>query len=138
MSLEKIIEKIISDAEAEAERIIRQSRNRADELKKSAEREAEERASAYLREALREANLQAGRIVTQARLEKKLEILRQKRTILDDVMREAFRADLLRRKELKRKIIGKAGEREELLDKEKLIEELRQRLEKDIIEALKI
>jgi vacuolar-type H+-ATPase subunit H len=138
MSLEKIIEKIISDAEAEAEKIILESRNRAENIRKSAEKEAAERAEAYLKEAEREAALQAGRIVTQARLEKKMKILRQKRELLDEVMRKAFEADFMRQKELKRKVVTKNGEREEAFAREKLMEEIRSRLESDILEALKI
>jgi vacuolar-type H+-ATPase subunit H len=138
MSLEKIIEKIISDAEAEAEEIIRESRDKAENIRKAAEKEGAERAAAYLQEAEREAGLEASRILTQARLEKKLKILRQKRELLDDILRAAFEADPLRQKEFKRKVIAKDGEREESFDREKLIEELRSRLENDILEALKI
>jgi len=53
-------------------------------------------------------------------------------------MKKALETDSLRQKELKRRIIGKDGEREEAFEKEKLIEELRSRLENDILEALKI
>jgi len=138
MSLEKIIEKIISDAGAEAERIILESRNKAENIRRAAEREATECVASYLKEAEREAALQASRIITQARLEKKMNILCQKRELLDEVMRKAFKADSLRQKELKRKVITKDGEREEAFAREELIEELLTRLENDILEALKI
>jgi vacuolar-type H+-ATPase subunit E/Vma4 len=138
MSLEKIVAKIISDAEAEAEKVIQESRDKAANIRMAAEKEGAERAAAYLQEAEREAALEASRTVSQARLERKLKILRQKRELLDDILRSAFEADSLRQKELKRKIIVKDGEREELVAREQLIEELRSRLENDILEALKI
>jgi len=40
MSLEKILEKIIDDASAEADKIILESQRKAEEIKKEAEKEA--------------------------------------------------------------------------------------------------
>ncbi len=138
MSLEKIVEKITADARAEAEKITLESRKRAEEIKQAARREADEKAAARLSEAEREARLQAGRIVTQARLEKKLLVLRQRRELLDQVLTRAFDSDSLRPLELKRTVVVKDGEREEVFDRGKLIAELRARLESEILDLLKI
>jgi Na+-translocating ferredoxin:NAD+ oxidoreductase RnfG subunit len=82
--------------------------------------------------------LEASRIVTQARLEKKLNILRQKKDLLEEVLKKALDDDSLRDKTLTKKVILKGGEQEEALDRERLIEELRPKLENDILRALKI
>lgn len=138
MSLEKIIDKIIADARAEAERIILESRHKAEAIKKAAEEQASSQTSAYRKEVEREAMLQASRIVTQARLEKKLTLLRQKRELLEEVLKKTLEDDSLRKKTPVRKVILKGGVKEEAMDREKLIEELRSRLENDILKALKI
>ncbi len=138
MSLEKIIDKIIADARAEAERIILESRHKAEALKKTAEEQASSQASAYRKEVEREAMLQASRIVTQARLEKKLALLRQKKELLEEVLKKTLEDGSLPKKTLTKKVILKGGEQEEAMDREKLVEELRSRLENDILKALKI
>ena len=138
MSLEKIVEKIFADAMAEAERISLETRERADGIKKAAKEEAEKRAAAYLQEAEREARLQASRIITQARLEKRMRILREKRALLEHVLERALSNDVLRQSKLKKQVIAKEGEREEDFSREQLFEELRSRLEKDILDVLKI
>ncbi|MDH7512121.1 MAG: V-type ATP synthase subunit E family protein [Clostridiales bacterium] len=138
MSLERIIEKIIADAQAEAEKIVFESRQKAEAIKRAAYEEASERAAAYQKNAEREAMLEASRIVTQARLEKKLNILRQKKDLLEEVLKKALDDDSLRDKTLTKKVILKGGEQEEALDRERLIEELRPKLENDILRALKI
>jgi len=138
MSLEKIVDTIIADARKEAEEIILESRKKAEEIRQTARREAEEKAAARLAEADREARLQAGRILTQARLEKKLLVLRQKRDLIDQVLTRAFESDSLRPVKLKRTVVVKDGEREEVFGREKLIAELRARLESEILDLLKI
>jgi vacuolar-type H+-ATPase subunit H len=138
MSLEKIVEKIIADARAEAEQIILETRARAEGIKKAAQEEAEKRAAAFLQEAEREARLQAGRIVTQARLEKRMKILLEKRALLEQVLTRAMSAEVVGRRKLKKKVVAKEGERAEEIGREQLFEELRSRLEKDILDALKI
>jgi len=138
MSLEKIVEKIIADARAEGEKIMLESRRKAEEIREAARKEAEEKAAARLNEADREARLQASRIVTQARLEKKLRVLAQRRELLDEVLTRVFDSDSLRRLELRRQVVVKDGVREEVFDRGKLIVELRTRLEKEILDALKI
>jgi V/A-type H+-transporting ATPase subunit E len=138
MSLEKIIEKIIADAQAEADRIILESRQKAEAIKKDAEEQAFGKAEAYRKEVEREAQLQASRVITQARLEKKLALLRQKRELLEEVLKKSLEDDSLPKERLAKKVILKEGEQEEAMDRERLVEELRSKLEADILEALKV
>lgn len=138
MSLENIIEKILAEAKSEAERLVRESRDKAAAVLSAAEKEAEERASAFLKEAEREATLQANQVMAQARLEKKIALLRQKRELLDDVLRRAFHQAVPDEIGLKRQVVGKDGIEEEPFDRDRLIEELRPLLEKQILETLKI
>jgi vacuolar-type H+-ATPase subunit E/Vma4 len=103
MSLEKILEKIIDDAQAEADKIILESKKKAAENKEKARKEASDLAEALVKEA-----------------------------------EKAFQRGAKGKERLKRKIIMKEGESEEPYDEEKLKEELRSRLENEILEALKI
>lgn len=138
MSLDKIVKKIIDDAQAEADRIILEGRSKAEVIKENARREASEMGKALEKEAERQGRLEASRIVTQARLEKKLEILSLKKELVEKVLDRAFRKSASSRKGLRRKLIMKQGEKEEPYDEARLKEELRSRLENEIIEALKI
>lgn len=138
MSLEKIIERIVSDAQEEAERIVAGSREKAESLKGTAERQASESFAAYLKEAEREADLQANQIMAQARLERKIALLRQKREILDEVLKKAFSLAASGGIGLKRQVVLRDGTRMEEFDRDRLLKELRPRLEKDIVEILKI
>jgi vacuolar-type H+-ATPase subunit H len=138
MGLEQIVEKIIAEGKAEAEGIIQESREKAADIRAAAEKEAAERAAAFLKETEREASLQANQIMAQARLEKKIALLRQKREHLDEVLRKAFGQTAPDEIRLRRKVVVKDGIREEPFDPDRLLEELRPRLEKDILEALKI
>lgn len=138
MSLEHIVEKIIAEGKAEAERIVQESRRKAEDVRTAAEKEAAERAAATLMEAEREAALQANQIMAQARLEKKIALLRQKRELLDEVLKDAFHQTAPDEIRLKRQVVDKDGVREEAIDRDRLIEELRPRLEKEILEALKV
>ncbi len=138
MSLEKIVERIIADARAQAEAIIEESRQRAEAMKSKAREEALELAARYRQEVEREARLEASRIVTQARLEKKLRLLRQRKDLLEEVLKRALADQAVQEKMLTKKVILKQGEREEAVDRERLFEELRSKLEYDIVEALKL
>ena len=138
MSLENIIEKIIAEGKAEAEKIVRESQDKAAAVLSAAKKEADERASAFLEEAEREASLQANQIMAQARLERKIALLRQKRDLLDEVMRKAFLRAAPGEIVLKRRVVEKDGTREEPFDRDRLLEELRLQLEREILEALKI
>jgi len=138
MSLEHIVEKIIAEGKAEAERIVQETRKKAADIRTAAEKEAAERAAAYLKESEQGATLQANQIMAQARLEKKIALLRQKRDLLDEVLRKAFSRTAPDEIRLKRQVVVRNGTREEPFDRDRLLEELRPRLERDILEALKI
>lgn len=138
MSLEKILKKIIDDAQAEADKVILESQKKAAEIKEKAQKEALELAEALVKEAESQGHLEASRLITQARLEKKINILSRKKELIEEVLEKAFQSLTLDQEGLKRKIIMKEGEREEPYDEEKLKEELRSRLENEILDALKI
>ena len=138
MSLEKILKRITDDAQAEADKIILENRRKAKEIKENARKEASKLAEELVREAERKARLEASRLVTQARLEKKINILSEQKDLIEEVLGKAFQKSIEGAKGLKRRIILKQGEREEPYDEERLKEELRSKLENEIIEALKI
>lgn len=138
MSLEKILEKIIDDADAETERILQESREKADGIKEKADKEAQELAEALVKEAERKGQLEASRLITQARLETKIAILSRKKELVQEVLEKAFKKKILEKTGLKRKIITKEGEKEMPLDEARLKEELRSRLENEIVEVLGI
>ena len=138
MSLEKILKKINDDAQAEAKRIILENQKKVKEIKEKTRKEASELAEALLKEAEREAHLEASRLITQARLERKINLLTRKKELIEEVLERAFRSESLEKKGMKKKIILKDGEREESFDQEKLKEELRPKLENYIVEVLKI
>lgn len=138
MSLEKILDKILEEARLEAEQILQESRQKAEEIIKNARKQGEMQASAILEQAERLGNLEASRLVTQARLEKRIKILRCKKDLIDQVLEKSFQEQKDDTFGLKRKVIRKDGEQEELVDHHKVKQELRPRLEKDIAEVLKI
>jgi vacuolar-type H+-ATPase subunit E/Vma4 len=138
MSLEKILDKILEEARGEAEQILRESRQKAEEIKQNARKQGEMEAKAILEQAEQQGNLEASRLVTQARLDKRIKLLGGKKTLIDEVLEKAFQKQEADKIRLKRKIIKKDGEQEEFIDQEKLKQELRPKLEKDIAEALKI
>ncbi len=138
MSLEKILDKIIDDASAEADKILVESREKAGKIKEEAEKNAAELADELVDEAKRKGQLEASRLITQARLETKIIILSRKKELIQEVMEKAFQRKILGEKGLKRTIITKEGEREESFDEARLKEELRSRLENEIVEILGI
>lgn len=138
MSLEKILKKINDDAQAEAKRIILENQKKVKEIKEKTRMEASELAEALLKETEREAHLEASRLITQARLERKINLLTRKKELIEEVLERAFRSESLEKKGMKKKIILKDGEREESFDQEKLKEELCPKLENYIVEVLKI
>ena len=138
MSLEKILKRITDDAQAEADKIILENKRKAKEIKENAREEASKLAEELVKEAERQARLEASRLVTQSRLEKKINILSEQKNLIEEVLGKAFQKSIESAKGLKRKIILKQGEREEPYDEERLKEELRSKLENEIIEALKI
>lgn len=132
------MEKILEDARADADRIIQESLQKAEEIKENARKQGEKQARALLEEAERQAQLEASRIVTQARLEKKIKLLSCKKDLIDKTLDNVFRSEDLKGKRLRRKIVMKDGEKEESLDLEELKQQLRPKLEKEIAEVLKI
>ena len=138
MSLEKILKKIVDDGQAEADRIILENQKKAEEIKENARKESLELAEALLKEAEQQGNLEANRLITHARLEKRINILSRKKELIDEVLEKAFVKESLGKKSLKRKIILKDGEIEESFDEKKLKEELRPGLESYIAKVLKI
>ena len=138
MSLERIIEKILAEAGGEADRITAESREKAEGIRRAAREEAGRLAGRILQAAEREGNLEASRILTQARLEKRLQILSRKRELVEEVLRNAMADPALSKKGMKRKIVMKQGEREEDIDSAGLADDLRIKLEKFILEALNL
>jgi vacuolar-type H+-ATPase subunit E/Vma4 len=138
MSLEKILKRITDDARAEADKIILENKRKAKEIKENAREEASKLAEELVKEAERKARLEASRLVTQSRLEKKINILAEQKDLIEEVLGKAFQKSIKSAKGLKRKIILKQGEREEPYDEERLKEELRSKLENEIMETLKI
>lgn len=138
MSLEKILERITHDAQAEADKIILESKKKAEEIEKVARKEAERSAAALIEEAERKARLEASRLITQARLEKRIKVLSWKKELIDEILEKALQRADLGQEELKKKIILKDGEREEFYQRDKLLEEIRPKLENYILKVLKI
>jgi vacuolar-type H+-ATPase subunit H len=138
MSLEKILDKILEEAQKEAARIILETRQKAEEIKHNARTQSEIQAKTILEQIEKQADLEASRLVTQARLEKRIKILSCKKDLIDEVLDKAFQKQKGESIGLKRKIILKDREIEELVDHEKLKQELRPKLEKEIVGVLKI
>ncbi len=136
MSLENILQKISEDAQAEVNTIIDESKAKAEEIKDQVRNEALSQSEALLLEEERKGKLEASRIVTQARLQKKLDILTCKKDLIDEVLAKAFQMERFDGSSLKRKIILKDGEREESFDEQKMMDEIRPQLEKYICEVL--
>lgn len=138
MSLEKIIERILEEARIEVERILQESRIKADDIKEKARIEGQEHAEALLDEVDRQGKLEASRLITQARLEKRIKILSCKKELIDKVLDRAFQKENLAERGVRQTIIMKDGEKEVSFDKERLKQEVRPLLEKDIAEVLKL
>jgi vacuolar-type H+-ATPase subunit H len=138
MGLDGIIERILQDAQKETDRIIEESQNKAEDIKRKARKQAEEHAKALIEKAKKDGDLEARRIVTQARLEKKIHLLNCKKELIGQVLEKAFQKEIFQNSRFMKKIVTKDGEKEEALDREKLKRELRPRLENTIAEVLKV
>ncbi len=138
MSLDIIIAKVLDDARAEAGRILADDRRRADELRAEEARRAEDQAEAVRREAGNEAALEAGRIVTQARLARRIELLAARKALVNEAIERALAKNSLRDRALSKTVVSRDGETEEPFDRAKLLEEIRSGLENAIAEILKI
>ncbi len=138
MSLEKILQRIVDDAQAEAERIIQENKMKGEEIKEKSRQEASELADSLLEKSERKANLEASRLITQARLEGRLNLLSSKKKLIEEVLERAFQIEGLQERRMKKEIVLKDGKREESFDEEKLKDELRPLLEGYIAKVLKI
>lgn len=138
MSLEKILNTIIEDAQAEAVGIVKESQSKAEEIRETVRKEALELAEALHAEEERQSRLEASRLITQARLEGRIDILSTKKEIIEDVLAKALDKERSSIEKLKRQIIMKEGEREEAFDESRLLDEIRPQLEKFINDALKL
>ncbi len=138
MSLEKILNTIIEYAQAEAVVIVKESQSKAEGIKEMARKEALELAEALHAEEERQGRLEASRLITQARLEGRIDILSTKKEIIEDVLAKALDKERSSIEKLKRRIIMKEGEREEAFDESRLLDEIRPQLEKFINDALEL
>jgi len=138
MSLEKILNTIIEYAQAEAVAIVKESQSKAEGIKETARKAALELAEALHSEEERQGRLEASRLITQARLEGRIDILSTKKEIIEDVLAKALDKERSSIEKLKRQIIMKEGEREEAFDESRLLDEIRPQLEKFINDALKL
>jgi hypothetical protein len=138
MSLKHILETIEAQSCEDTARIIRESEEKAQAIKERARKEAESEAAAYLEEDERKANMEAGRILTQARLDKRLHVLGRKKEIIDGIIAEAFKQKGLKGQVLKKTVVLKDRQKQEFLDENRLQEELRPELERIIVSELKI
>jgi vacuolar-type H+-ATPase subunit E/Vma4 len=138
MSLEKILNTIIEDAQTEAVEVVKESQNKAEEIKDAARQEAEVLAAAIQMEGERLGRLEASRLITQARLEGRIDILSTKKEIIENILKEALDRERSDIKTLKRTIIMKGGEKEEAFDESRLLEKIRPQMEKLIYDTLKL
>lgn len=138
MSLDIIIAKVLDDARAEADRILAEHRGKAEALLAAETRLAETQADAVRREAADEAALEAGRIVTQARLERRIGLLAARKALVDEALERAFAKVPVRHRALSKTIVSRGGETEEPFERARLMDELRPGMENAIAEILKI
>lgn len=138
MSLETIIEKILSDARSEADGIVDDHRAQARAIKEEAEQAAAAQAADILKDAEREGRLEGGRILTRARLDRQIALLEVRQSLITEVMEKAFAGKLPKEGTLKRTVVLKDGVREEEFGRDRLMEELRPNLENEIAEILEI
>jgi vacuolar-type H+-ATPase subunit H len=138
MSLETIVDRILGDARAEAERIVSDARAKAEAAKEEARANASRLADELLKQAEKEGRLEASRIVTQARLEKKIEILGVRRELIAEVLKRAFEKQAGAGGSLRKTVILKAGEKEEAFSREMLLDEIHPKLETIVLDLLKI
>jgi hypothetical protein len=138
MSLENIIAKVLGYARTEADRILAESRAKAAELVRTEALRAEELAAAVRREAAEAAALEAGRIVTQARLERRIELLTARKALVDEAIGRALAKPRFRDATLSKTVVARDGATVEPFDREKLLEEIRPGLENVLAGILKI
>ncbi len=89
MSLEKLLAKIITDAEAEAEAILTDARAEVARMERESAAKAEELRLEQLEEARRSAEKERMRVLSNARISARMRILAVKRELLDEVAKTA-------------------------------------------------
>ncbi|MBC7246981.1 MAG: hypothetical protein H5T73_04265 [Actinobacteria bacterium] len=94
MSLEKLLEKIESDAREEGELIIARAEEEAARIRREAEEKAAREGEAIARSFHARAESERLKILSQARLESRIELLAAKDELVEEVFREAKRSFL--------------------------------------------
>jgi len=90
MAIKDIKEKIISDAKIEANKIIDEANNKAKEIREKGVKEARDIRSKILNKTNQEILLKKGKIITEANLEAKKNILFTKQTIIEETFNRAL------------------------------------------------
>lgn len=90
MAIKDIKEKIISNAKIEANKIIDEANNKAKEIKEKGEKEARDIKSKILNRIDQEILLKKGKIITEANLEAKKNILSAKQKIIEETFNKAL------------------------------------------------
>jgi len=107
MTIKDIKEKIISDAKNEANKIIKEANSKAKEIKEKAEKESSEIKVEILNKINQEIVLKKGKIITEANLEAKKNILSTKQEIIDNTFNKALDKIIRLDNKLYRKFIKK-------------------------------
>lgn len=138
MGVDNIISNIIKEAEEEAEKLRQNARATAEKLIITSREEAEKKAAKLRQQAEQEGQVEALRILSQARLEKKLALLAARRKWVDMVLNKASEEAGLQNQIIKRLIVTRQGLEEEKITEERFKEDLRLRYEKQILKLLGI
>ncbi len=138
MSLESICEKILKEAEEEAEQLRLEAKEKAENIYLASEREAAKQAELLLQQAEQEAQLEALRIISQARLERRLTLLQVRHRWVEKVLELASQEAKTGGKLTRRIIISREGTREERLAETQWKEELKRKWENLILHILGI
>ena len=91
-----------------------------------------------IKQAEAEAKLEASRILTEARLQQRMELLKTRRELIDRVLKAALQREEFKKAQLKKEIVSREGLREETLPAERLLSEVGPEVENDVVEWLKI
>ncbi len=89
MSAEKIVEKILSDAQAEAQRVLESARSQAAQIREQAEREAQRQRELILAQAQQEAQSRRRAQLAAATAAARNAVLAAKRAVLEKVFEQA-------------------------------------------------
>lgn len=92
MPIDELIDRIMSDARSEAERLVAQAHEKGDNVQSEAEREAEEKYNQIVDAARRSAEEEKNQKVTMANLDARKAILEEKQQIIAEVFDRALDA----------------------------------------------